>query len=191
MIRCEDVLREISNYLDQDVSAELRRQIEEHLRGCENCHVLVSTTRKTISLVGGSNVFEIPAAVSERLMERLAGRTSPRAGRLRPLGLTLLAGLAAMLVVGSSVLYLQGKKTLEGMISDTTCGATHGMQGMSAAECTLKCVEMGSKFALVVGTDVYELDGMGGELKALAGQKVKLTGNVDGKTIRVDSVSQG
>ena len=74
MIRCEDVLREISNYLDQDVPSELRRQIEEHLDACDNCHVLVNTTRKTISLVGGSNVFEIPASVSERLLERLAAQ---------------------------------------------------------------------------------------------------------------------
>lgn len=74
MIRCEDVLREISNYLDQDVPLELRRQIEEHLDACDNCHVLVNTTRKTISLVGGSNVFEIPASVSERLLERLAAQ---------------------------------------------------------------------------------------------------------------------
>ena len=72
MIRCEDVLREISNYLDQDVTPELRRQIEEHLSACDHCHVLVSTTRKTLSLVAGSKVFEIPTAVSQRLIERLA-----------------------------------------------------------------------------------------------------------------------
>jgi len=74
MIRCEDVLREISNYLDQDVPAELRQQIEEHLRACDNCTVLVSTTRKTLSLVAGSKVFEISPAISERLLERLAGQ---------------------------------------------------------------------------------------------------------------------
>lgn len=103
-------------------------------------------------------------------------------------GLALLAGL---LLAGSTVVQSAERKTLEGTISDAMCGVKHGMQGMSAAECTLKCVEMGSKYALVVGTEVYELDGMADQLRALAGQKVKLTGNVDGKTIQVESVSKG
>ena len=72
MIRCEDVLREISNYLDLEVTLELRQQIEEHLSACDHCRVLVNTTRKTLSLVAGSKVFEISPAVSARLLERLA-----------------------------------------------------------------------------------------------------------------------
>ena len=72
MIRCEDVLRELSNYLDLEMTEELRRQIEEHLRGCHNCTVLVSTTRKTLSLVSSSRILELPAGASQRLMERLA-----------------------------------------------------------------------------------------------------------------------
>ena len=103
-------------------------------------------------------------------------------------GLVLLAGI---LLAGSAALQAAERKTLEGTISDAMCGVKHGMQGMSGAECTIKCVEMGSKYALVVGTDVYELEGKANELKALAGQKVKLTGNVDGKTIQVESVSKG
>ena len=112
---------------------------------------------------------------------------SKRPNRSHVLRMGLLAGL---LFTGSVALQSAERKTLEGTISDAMCGIQHGMQGMSAAECTLKCVEMGSKFALVVGTDVYELDGMADELKALAGQKVTLTGNVDGKTIQVESVSK-
>ena len=72
MIRCEDVLREVSNYIDAEVTQELRRQIEEHLRGCQDCTVLVSTTRKTVSLLSSSRILELPSDVSQRLMERLA-----------------------------------------------------------------------------------------------------------------------
>ena len=72
MIHCEDVLRELSNYIDQEVTPELRRQIEEHLSACHHCTVLVSTTRKTLSLVAGSNILELPSGVSQRLLERLA-----------------------------------------------------------------------------------------------------------------------
>ena len=72
MIRCEDVLLEISNYIDLEVTEGLRREIEEHLRRCHNCTVLVSTTRKTIRLVSSSRILELPSGVSQRLMERLA-----------------------------------------------------------------------------------------------------------------------
>jgi len=103
------------------------------------------------------------------------------------LGLALAAGLT---LAGSTILQSAERKTLEGTISDAMCGLKHGMQGMSAADCAIKCVEMGSKYALVVGTDVYELNGKADDLKALAGQKVKLTGNVDGKAIEVETVAK-
>ena len=191
MIRCEDVLREVSNYLDQDVSPELRRQIEEHIEACENCHVLVSTTRKTISLVGEHEIFEIPPEVSGRLLERIAEQAAPRASRSNLWGVAVLSGLAAMLLLGSPVLRLQERNILEGTISDISCGAQHGPPGVSAAECTLRCVDHGFKYALVVGTEVYELDGMAEDLRPLAGQKVRLTGNVSGRSVQVESVSSG
>ena len=76
MIRCEDVLRELSNFIDLEITEEIRRQIEEHLRACGNCTVLVSTTRKTLRLVADSRILELPADVSQRLMQRLAARWS-------------------------------------------------------------------------------------------------------------------
>ena len=72
MIRCEDVLKEISNYIDAEVTPELLRQIEEHLEACCDCIVLVNTTRKTLSLIFDNYILELPAGVSERLLERLA-----------------------------------------------------------------------------------------------------------------------
>ena len=83
------------------------------------------------------------------------------------------------------------KKTLEGTISDSMCGVKHNMGNISDAECTNQCVGMGSKYALVVGDQVYELEGKAADLKKLAGQKVKLTGTVDGKKIQVEAVAKG
>lgn len=74
MIRCEDVLRELSNYIDAEVAEDLRRQIEEHLRDCHNCTVLVNTTRKTVSLLSSCRILELPSDVSQRLMELLAAQ---------------------------------------------------------------------------------------------------------------------
>ncbi|MBI4442444.1 MAG: zf-HC2 domain-containing protein [Acidobacteria bacterium] len=72
MMTCEEVLQEISSYLDEEVVAELRRQIEEHLRKCHHCTVLVNTTRKTLTLVADYYVLELPESVSRKLLDRLA-----------------------------------------------------------------------------------------------------------------------
>ena len=74
MITCEEVLRELSNYLDEELTLELRAQILEHLRVCCNCTVLVNTTRTTLTLVADHFVSELPPGVSERLIERLGIR---------------------------------------------------------------------------------------------------------------------
>ena len=74
MITCEEVLRELSNYLDEELTSELRAQVQEHLRLCGNCTVLVNTTRKTLTLVAGNFVSELPHGVSELLIERLGIR---------------------------------------------------------------------------------------------------------------------
>ncbi len=71
MMTCEEVLRELSNFLDEELIPEFRAQVQEHLRLCRNCTVLVNTTRKTLALVADLFVAELPHGVSERLIERL------------------------------------------------------------------------------------------------------------------------
>ena len=36
-LRCEEVWREISNYVDDDVDASLRGRMDEHFHGCAKC----------------------------------------------------------------------------------------------------------------------------------------------------------
>ena len=67
MVTCEQVRKELSNFLDDDVAPQLRAEIEEHLRHCHRCSVLADTTRKVLLIVGDDRVFEIPMGYSERL----------------------------------------------------------------------------------------------------------------------------
>ena len=105
------------------------------------------------------------------------------------LGMQMLLGLAAIpaLAAGKS-------QTLTGEVSDAMCGAKHEMPG-SAAECTRSCIKHGSKYALVVGDNVYTLETSDktalDKLNDLAGAKAKVTGEVDGTTITVKSVAAG
>jgi hypothetical protein len=81
-------------------------------------------------------------------------------------------------------------QTLVGTVSDDSCGAKHTMMpGKSDAECTRACVAQGAKYALVVGSKVYTLEGHSSELDKLAGEKAKVTGAVSGKTVTVASVA--
>ena len=105
------------------------------------------------------------------------------------LGMQMLIGLAAVpaLAAGKS-------QTLTGEVSDAMCGAKHQMPG-KAADCTRGCVQHGSKYALVVGDKVYTLETTDkaelDKLNDLAGQKAKVTGEVDGTTVSVKSVAAG
>jgi anti-sigma factor RsiW len=67
MVTCEQVLQQLSNYIDGEVTPELRAEIEAHLRGCHRCSVLLDTTRKVLLIYGDERVFEIPVGYSERL----------------------------------------------------------------------------------------------------------------------------
>lgn len=72
MVSCEDVLRELSNFIDDDVDPRLRAEMEAHLRRCHRCSVLHDSTRKVLYIVGDERVFEIPAGYSTRLHRFLA-----------------------------------------------------------------------------------------------------------------------
>jgi uncharacterized low-complexity protein len=80
-------------------------------------------------------------------------------------------------------------KTFEGVVSDTRCGAKHSAAiNQSAGDCTRMCVHGGERFALVDGDQVYVLEGDAASLKRLAGERVTVSGTLNGNTIAVSSV---
>ncbi|HEV7217758.1 MAG TPA: hypothetical protein VGN39_02705 [Terriglobales bacterium] len=97
-----------------------------------------------------------------------------------------------LFVAGMASMASAATKTYTGKVSDAMCGAEHMEPGVSAAACTRACVAKGSKYALVVGSKVYTLDGEDkavlDELDKLADKQAKVTGTADGDTIKVTSV---
>lgn len=73
-ISCLDVWREISNFIDDGVSPELRQRIEEHLKVCEHCTAIYDGTRNVVKLVADGRTYELPAGFSDRLRQRLENR---------------------------------------------------------------------------------------------------------------------
>jgi len=71
--KCRSLLGFMSDYIDGTLGEELCEEIERHVDECENCHVVVDTLRKTISLYHDSTVGagEVPGEVRERLFRTL------------------------------------------------------------------------------------------------------------------------
>jgi hypothetical protein len=72
VVNCEQVWREISNYVDGDVDAALRSTMDEHFRTCKRCASVLAGTRNVVQLYGDERMLEVPAGFSRRLEKRLA-----------------------------------------------------------------------------------------------------------------------
>ena len=68
MLTCKDFLRELSDYLDESIDAQIRAKLEEHITACPNCWVIADTTRRTIKIYKGMEPYPVPPDVQERLM---------------------------------------------------------------------------------------------------------------------------
>jgi anti-sigma factor RsiW len=98
VVGCEQVWREISNYLDGEVDPALRAAMEEHIRGCKKCSVVLDGTRNVVELYGDERMLEVPLGFSHRLLHRLEESSAP--ARRTFLG-WVVAFAAGILVAGS------------------------------------------------------------------------------------------
>ena len=81
-------------------------------------------------------------------------------------------------------------KVFDGIVTDDMCGRKHTMiPGKPDSECVRACVKAGSKHALLVGDKVYKLGNKTELADKLAGQKVKITGDLVDNSIRVDVIT--
>ena len=106
--------------------------------------------------------------------------------------MSMLLVLGFVLVAPSSGLAQRraAERTLTGYVSDNHCGLKHTSGMGDDKSCTLMCVKNG-KFVLADRDhkQVYQLDATGQEkAREFAGQKVKVTGRVTGKTIHVTAI---
>ncbi len=69
---CHDVLIHLSEFIDGEISDEIRKELEDHIQHCENCRIVLDTTRKTIYLYHRIKDDQtVPSAVNERLYHTL------------------------------------------------------------------------------------------------------------------------
>jgi anti-sigma factor RsiW len=78
LLTCRDFLRELSEFLDENLDAEVRAKLERHMTECPNCWVIADTTRKTIRIYKGVDPHPIPRDVEERLMQAIERKMASR-----------------------------------------------------------------------------------------------------------------
>ncbi|HYL62364.1 MAG TPA: DUF5818 domain-containing protein [Candidatus Methylomirabilis sp.] len=94
-------------------------------------------------------------------------------------------GMTAILFTAALAMAADG--TWTGWISDSKCGVKAAHDG--ARECTVKCVNEGAKYVFVNDGDkkVYAIDAQD-KVADHAGHHVKVTGSVEGDTLKLASI---
>jgi predicted anti-sigma-YlaC factor YlaD len=73
-VNCRSIVKELSNYLDEALDTTLKTSIEKHLEHCDDCRVVVDTTKKTIQIYCNSEPAPLPDDTKLRLHEALMKR---------------------------------------------------------------------------------------------------------------------
>ncbi len=104
MLNCEQVWREVSNYVDGEVDAVLRPAMEEHFRTCKRCASVLAGTRNVVALYGDERMLEVPAGFSRRLEKRLAKNAAVKGSGWSSWSAWLVPVAAMALIAGSVLL---------------------------------------------------------------------------------------
>ena len=66
-MNCTDLLSHLSDYFDEQLSADLRNEIQVHTDSCQHCRVVLNTTRQTIEVYKDNQIYEVSTELRERL----------------------------------------------------------------------------------------------------------------------------
>lgn len=64
---CSEFLKELTDYLDGVIDDRTKKELDEHLLWCHNCYVVCNTTKRTIEIYRGSELYELPDPLRDRL----------------------------------------------------------------------------------------------------------------------------
>lgn len=70
-MNCTGAIREISSYIDGELEASVRIELEEHLQECEGCAIIVRQTQFTVQVFCNDKPVDLPAEVRSRLHDAL------------------------------------------------------------------------------------------------------------------------
>jgi len=70
-MKCEELLQQLSDYVDGTADPCMCRELEKHLAGCEPCEVVVDTLRKTITVYKSGQEVSLTPVFRQKLHDCL------------------------------------------------------------------------------------------------------------------------
>jgi hypothetical protein len=71
VLSCSEIRRQLSNFIDDDVSPGTRQAFDTHLLHCGQCAAIVDGMRNILALIADDRLFPLPTGFSERLYIRI------------------------------------------------------------------------------------------------------------------------
>ena len=71
-MKCREMLKHLSDYLDRDLDPSICRHIDSHIKGCKPCVAFISTLRKTVGVLKRQPRAVLSASLRRRLRRRLS-----------------------------------------------------------------------------------------------------------------------
>jgi len=65
--KCLDYVNDLNDYIDGQIDSDLYQEIENHLKQCENCRIMVDTLKKTVSLCRENKELKLPSLLEKKL----------------------------------------------------------------------------------------------------------------------------
>lgn len=99
VMQCEQIWREVSNYLEGEVDAKMRVAMDEHFRACAKCRSVLEGMRDVVRLYGDERMVDLPTGFSRRLEKRIAQQARAERSAWRGWSAWLVP-VAALLLIG-------------------------------------------------------------------------------------------
>ena len=77
-LTCHEVVELVTDYLEDALSAEDRRRVEEHLALCDGCEGYLAQMRETIRITGMLAEAQIPEEQKTQLLDAVLGWSTER-----------------------------------------------------------------------------------------------------------------
>jgi len=71
-MNCEQVWKEVSNYLEGDIAPATRAAMDDHLLTCQRCRSVLEGSRNVIRLYRDERMSDVPAGFGRRLEKRIS-----------------------------------------------------------------------------------------------------------------------
>lgn len=81
MKACSKYIQEIADYIDGEIDTALCAQLEEHLKTCNNCRIMVDTLKQTVVLCREGKKEKLPPEIESKLNAALKKRWEKKFGK--------------------------------------------------------------------------------------------------------------